>query len=43
MLLPQPKRDNPLMKSYFGAIGLPGADLARVCDVSRPQIYMARA
>jgi hypothetical protein len=42
MPLTQPERDNPLMRRYFHEIGLPGKQLAKRCDVSHSQIYMAR-
>jgi DnaJ-domain-containing protein 1 len=42
MPLTQPERDNPLMRRYFREIGLPGKQLAKRCDVSHSQTYMAR-
>lgn len=42
MPLTQPRRRNPLMRSYFEAIGLSNQALAEVCGVSRSQIHMAR-
>lgn len=42
MPLTQPRRNNPLMRSYVDAIGLSGKALANVCGVSHSQLYMAR-
>ena len=42
MPLTQPERDNPLMNRYFREINLPGKRLAKRCDVSHSQVYMAR-
>lgn len=42
MPLTQPKRDNPLVRSYVDAIGLSSKALAKVCGVSHSQMYMAR-
>src|SRR5215218_7804272 len=40
--LTQPERENPLIRSYFDEIGLPGKRLAERCGVSHSQMYMAR-